>query len=572
MCSTAASVSGEGGGGAAAGTASAVARAAPTSQPNMLMPPSSASGPCPGPQSPSGRGRTHTLARRRQADADARPRRVAGAERAGVRERGAVGARARVPARRHSPGVRQRGERRPGAARERRPARGDVRHHQVPSTARGSGGRGRGQPEKARRRLRRPVHHPLALRQLDLGVAGDGASARARLRSLDRRLELQRGRAGAGAGRGDERTGREPGAVQPIRVPPGAARGVRAARGGARGLQPAGQRPPSAERRGRAGRRAPRAHTRPGAASLVPAEGRSGDPQVDAPGADRGQCPDLRLHALRRGHGRARRARPDRRHRPRPRAEVVVMRLGDTEVTRIGLGTNRLRNTRENREFLRQAVASGLNHIDTAHTYAGGESEETIGAALSSAPVVATKGGWGAGNGRPEVLRAQIEESLRRLRTDSIALYYLHRVDPETPLEESLATIKEYRDRGKVRHVGVSEVSIDQIDRAREVVPITAVQNHYNLVERKHEEVVDYCAREGIVFVPFFPLRGGGGRTLAEIAERHGATPAQITLAWLLKRSPVTLPIPGTLSIEHLRENLAALEIELSDAEFQALG
>jgi aryl-alcohol dehydrogenase-like predicted oxidoreductase len=158
------------------------------------------------------------------------------------------------------------------------------------------------------------------------------------------------------------------------------------------------------------------------------------------------------------------------------------------------------------------------------------------------------------------------------LRTDSIALYYLHRVDPETPLEQSLEAIAEYHERGKIRHVGVSEVSIDQIDRAREVVPITAVQNHYNLVERKHEEVVDYCAREGIVFVPFFPLRGGGGRTLAEIAERHGATPAQITLAWLLKRSPVTLPIPGTLSIEHLRENLAALEIELNDAEFQALG
>jgi pyridoxine 4-dehydrogenase len=175
------------------------------------------------------------------------------------------------------------------------------------------------------------------------------------------------------------------------------------------------------------------------------------------------------------------------------------------------------------------------------------------------------------GEGRPEALRAQIEESLRRLRTDSIALYYLHRVDPETPLEESLGTIKEYRDSGRIRHVGVSEVGIDQIERAREVVPITAVQNHYNLSERRHEEVVDYCADEGIVFVPFFPLRGDGGRPLAEIAERYGATRAQIALAWLLRRSPLMLPIPGTLSLDHLKQNLAALEIELSDADFEAL-
>jgi pyridoxine 4-dehydrogenase len=247
------------------------------------------------------------------------------------------------------------------------------------------------------------------------------------------------------------------------------------------------------------------------------------------------------------------------------------MRLGDTEVTRIGLGTNRLRNTRENREFLRQAVAAGLSHIDTAHTYAGGESEETIGAALPPAPVVATKGGWGAGNGRPEVLRAQIEESLRRLRTDSIALYYLHRVDPETPLEESLGAIAEYRDRGKIRHVGLSQVGIDQIEQARRVVPIAAVQNEYNLSDRRYDDVVDYCAGEDIVFVPFYPLRGDGGRALDEIAERHGATRAQIALAWLLRRSPAMLPIPGTLSLEHLKQNLAALEIELGADEFDAL-
>jgi aryl-alcohol dehydrogenase-like predicted oxidoreductase len=249
--------------------------------------------------------------------------------------------------------------------------------------------------------------------------------------------------------------------------------------------------------------------------------------------------------------------------------------LGDTEIARIGLGTNRLTNTPANVAFVKEAVAAGIGLIDTAHTYTGGQSEETIGAALSPDPdrcVVATKGGFGGpGRGRPEILHAEIEESLRRLRTDSIALYYLHRVDPETPLEESLGAIKEYRDSGKIRQVGVSNVSIDEIERARAVVPIAAVQNHYSLAERKHEVVVDYCERENIVFVPYFPLRDIRGRALAEIADRHGATPAQIALAWLLQRSPMTLPIPGTLSLEHLRENLAALEIELTDEEFEGL-
>ncbi len=251
------------------------------------------------------------------------------------------------------------------------------------------------------------------------------------------------------------------------------------------------------------------------------------------------------------------------------------MKLGDYDVERIGLGTNRLTRTRENVAFIKAAVSAGVQMIDTAHSYTGGESEETIGEALSTVPkgcIVATKGGIGGpGRGRPEVLRAEIEESFRRLRTDSIALYYLHRVDPETPIEESLGAIKEYRDRGRIRHVGICEVNIDQIERARQVVPIAAVQNHYNLSERKHESVVDHCAGEGIVFVPFFPLRGKGGSALAEIAERHRATPQQITLAWLLRRSPAMLPIPGTLSLEHLKENLAASKIELTDAEFEAL-
>jgi pyridoxine 4-dehydrogenase len=248
--------------------------------------------------------------------------------------------------------------------------------------------------------------------------------------------------------------------------------------------------------------------------------------------------------------------------------------LGETSLGRIGLGTNRLTSTPDRVRFIREAAAAGVSLIDTAHVYTGGESEATIGAALPSSPegcVVATKGGYGKGNGHPEILRAQIEESLRRLRVDRIDLYYLPRVDPETPLEESLGVIDEYRQRGRIRYVGVSSVTIEQIERARKVTPIAAVQNHYNLAERAHEDVVDHCAAAGIVFVPYFPLRAKGGRAAAEIARRHGATPAQIALAWLLRRSPAMLPIPGTLSPAHLRENLDAVEIELSDEEFASL-
>jgi aryl-alcohol dehydrogenase-like predicted oxidoreductase len=248
--------------------------------------------------------------------------------------------------------------------------------------------------------------------------------------------------------------------------------------------------------------------------------------------------------------------------------------LGGVRVGRIGLGTNRLTNTPENVAFIRDAVEAGVSHIDTAYLYTRGQSELTIGTALNPIPegvVVATKGGYNRGEGRPEVLRSQIEESLQRLRTEAIALYYLHRVDPETPLEESLGVIGEYRDRGRIRDVGISAVSVEQIRAARQVVPIAAVQNQYSLSERKHQEVVDYCASEGIVFVPYFPLRDSASPTLAGIAARHGATPEQIALAWLLRRSPTTLPIPGTLSLEHLRENLAAAEIELTAADVEAL-
>ena len=248
-----------------------------------------------------------------------------------------------------------------------------------------------------------------------------------------------------------------------------------------------------------------------------------------------------------------------------------TLRVGETEVARIGLGTNRLTYTRENIAFIREAVAAGVGLIDTAHLYTGGQSEETIGAAqVQDGRIVATKGGFRPGEGHPERLRAQIEESLSRLQTESIELYYLHRPDPETPLEESLGAIKEYVDAGKIRHVGVSEVTVEQLERARQLVPITAVQNHYNLAERTWDDVVDHCAGKGIVFVPFFPLRADDGRA-DEIAERRGVTPTQVKLAWLLRRSPTMLPIPGTLSLEHLKENLAALELELSDEEFEAL-
>jgi pyridoxine 4-dehydrogenase len=252
---------------------------------------------------------------------------------------------------------------------------------------------------------------------------------------------------------------------------------------------------------------------------------------------------------------------------------TTKVRLGDTEVTRIGLGTNRLTYAAEHVAFIREAVDAGVDHIDTAHLYTAGESEATIGEALSAgarARVVATKGGFN--DSRPQVLRDEIEESLRRLRTDSIDLYYLHRVHPDTPLEESLGAIREYRDAGKIRHVGISQVSIEQIERARQVVPIAAVQNRYSLSDRSNDDVVDHCTEQQIPFVPFYPLRGVGGAALTEIAGRHGATPHQIALAWLLDRSPTMLPIPGTLSIAHLRENLAALEIELTDADREALG
>jgi pyridoxine 4-dehydrogenase len=255
-------------------------------------------------------------------------------------------------------------------------------------------------------------------------------------------------------------------------------------------------------------------------------------------------------------------------------ATATKLTIGETALTRIGLGTNRLTNTPQNVAFVREAIAAGVNMIDTAHLYTGGESEATLGEAGAPAAaecMVATKGGYSVAEANPDALRAQIAESLRRLRTERIGLYYLHRIHPEVPLEQSLAVLAEHRDAGTIGHVGLSEASVEQVERARAVVPIEAVQNHYSLTERRHEEVVDYCAAAGIVFVPYFPLRGGGPPELDEIAARHDATTSQIALAWLLRRSPMMLPIPGTLSLAHLRENLGALEIVLTDAEFAAL-
>ena len=254
-------------------------------------------------------------------------------------------------------------------------------------------------------------------------------------------------------------------------------------------------------------------------------------------------------------------------------AVARTLTLGDTEIARIGLGTNRLRRHAGERR-VRQAGRRGRDrhHRHRPHLHRRRErGDDRRGALRPRAWSSPRRAAIGPGTGSPEALRAQIDESLRRLRTDTIDLYYLHRVDPETPLEESLGAIAAYRDRGQIRHVGLSEVGVEEIERARQVVPIAAVQNHYNLAERTHEEVVDHCAEQGIVFVPFFPLRGTDTPAVAEIADRHGATPEQVALAWLLTRSPAMLPIPGTLSLDHLKENLAALELELSDDELDSL-
>jgi aryl-alcohol dehydrogenase-like predicted oxidoreductase len=246
--------------------------------------------------------------------------------------------------------------------------------------------------------------------------------------------------------------------------------------------------------------------------------------------------------------------------------------LDGTEVNRVGLGTNRLTDTKANRAFLGEAVAAGLGFIDTAHLYSGGESEATVGAALAPFPddlVVATKGGYRSNS--TETLRAEIEESFDRLRTETFDLWYLHRVHDDAPFEATLELVREYVDAGRIRNVGLSAVSVEQIRAARAIVPVAAVQNEYGLGNREHEDVVSYCASEEILFVPYYPLAGEETAALREVASNHDASTNQIRIAWLLQRAPWVVPIPGTLSVEHLRDNIAALEIELSDEERWAI-
>src|SRR3954469_4343073 len=223
--------------------------------------------------------------------------------------------------------------------------------------------------------------------------------------------------------------------------------------------------------------------------------------------------------------------------------------LAGVEVPRIGLGTNRLTDDDEGIAFIRAAIDAGVRHIDTAHLYTSGASERAIGAALGGPRddlVVATKGGYNRGEGTAAALDAQIAQSLEALRTDVIDLYYLHRVDPDTPLEESLGAIRAHVDRGTIRAVGISDVSVEQVERAQQILPIAAVQNEYNVERRDYDEVVDHCEAQGIAFVAYYPLNGPGSN-----AENRRS---------LLDRSPNLLPIPGTRSVDHLRENLAVLD------------
>jgi pyridoxine 4-dehydrogenase len=252
--------------------------------------------------------------------------------------------------------------------------------------------------------------------------------------------------------------------------------------------------------------------------------------------------------------------------------------VGNIRVNRLGLGTNRITDTEAARALLKRALELGINFIDTAHTYRDGASETTIGQTLMPYPkgvVIATKGGMRGAS--PDQLKADLEDSLQRLKTDCIDLYQLHRVDPAVPLETTVKAMKQFQDEGKIRHIGLSEVTVAQIEQAQQIVSVVSVQNEYNLAKRQHEAVLDYCTEHGIIFIPWFPLGGLGGdtvkvNTLTEgLAKKHQATPQQIALAWLLARSPLMLPIPGTLSIEHLVSNLQAGLIQLSPADYQSL-
>src|SRR5580698_834558 len=265
---------------------------------------------------------------------------------------------------------------------------------------------------------------------------------------------------------------------------------------------------------------------------------------------------------------------------------------GDMVVNRLGYGAMRItgdgiwgepKDREGAKKVLKRAVELGINFIDTADAYGPDTSEQLIGEALApyaKGVVIATKGGLTRQGpngwlpvGRPEYLHQQVEMSLRRLKVERIDLWQLHRIDPKVPVEESLGVIKRLQEQGKIRHVGLSEVKPKEIDRARKVVDIVSVQNLYNLGDRQHEDVVDYCTKHNIAFIPWFPVASGklaqpGGK-LDQVAKKHGATVSQLSLACLLHRSPVMLPIPGTSSVKHLEENVAAGNVTLSDAEWK---
>jgi pyridoxine 4-dehydrogenase len=266
---------------------------------------------------------------------------------------------------------------------------------------------------------------------------------------------------------------------------------------------------------------------------------------------------------------------------------------GDLEVRRLGFGAMRLCGRRimgwpEDREnalaVLRRVVELGVNLIDTSNAYGPEVNELQIAEALHPYPeglVIATKGGlvrddsasWPT-DGRPEKLRAACEGSLKRLRLDRIDVYQLHAPDPKVPIEESVGALRDLRAEGKIKHVGLSNVDVDELERARGVVPIVSVQNEYNLGFRESEDVLGVCERDGLAFLPWYPLASGSlaqQRRLDTLARKYDATPAQVALAWLLQRSPVTLPIPGTSSLEHLEENMGAENVRLSGEDFATL-
>jgi pyridoxine 4-dehydrogenase len=267
---------------------------------------------------------------------------------------------------------------------------------------------------------------------------------------------------------------------------------------------------------------------------------------------------------------------------------------GDIEVHRLGYGAMRITgpgiwgpppDRDDALDVLRRVVELGIDLIDTADSYGPHVSEQLIAEALHPYPaslMIATKGGLertGPGewprNGRPEHLRAACEGSLRDLRVERIDLYQLHAPDPDVPYAESVGTLKDLQDEGKIRHVGISNVTIEQLDEARSIVDVVSVQNRFNLSDRSSQEMLEVCERDGLGFFPWFPLAAGDlakpGGIVAEIARAHDATPGQVALAWLLQRSPVLLPIPGTGSVAHLEENVAAAGLELDEEELERL-